>query len=218
MASHLRQRRAASWLRSINGLRPSLQRSLTLAQKEEQVVRILEYIDATAPSSIEYCHSNLQSADPSAAREGSICDKMKMAADSARDEQASAEASFASQCWEERYAATVRLGKSGQDPCDVVTLLGRFRDDHASVRAAAANALAELHQSSPQGGPMLRITVQGLLVLLEDDEVCVRLMARRSLVACIVIAVRLVFGCLAFLSTLRKCSSLTAVRAAMTAG
>ena len=108
-----------------------------------------------------------------------------------RDETESAGAGLASQCWEERYAATVRLGRLGRDPVDVVALLGRLRDDCATVRAAAANALAELHQLSVRGGPMLRITVQGLLVLLEDDEVSVRLTARRSLVACIIIAVRL---------------------------
>ena len=51
-----------------------------------------------------------------------------------------------SNSWEERYAATVRLGRLGRDPVDVVALLGRLRDDCATVRAAAANALAELHQ------------------------------------------------------------------------
>ena len=107
------------------------------------------------------------------------------------DETESTGTGLASQCWEERYAATVRLGRLGRDPVDVVALLDRLRDDYAAVRAAAANALAELHQLSVWGGPMLRITVQGLLVLLEDDEVCVRLTARRSLVACIIIAVRL---------------------------
>jgi hypothetical protein len=92
--------------------------------------------------------------------------------------------------WEERYAATVRLGRLGRDPGAVLALLDRLRDENSSVRAAAASALATLHQQSARGGPMLRLTVQGLLVVLEDAEVFVRLTARRSLVACIMIAVR----------------------------
>ncbi len=92
--------------------------------------------------------------------------------------------------WEERYAATVRLGRLGRDPGAVLALLDRLRDENSSVRAAAASSLATLHQQSARGGPMLRLSVQGLLAVLEDAEVFVRLTARRSLVACIVIAVR----------------------------
>lgn len=53
------------------------------------------------------------------------------------------------------------------------------------------NSLAILLQASPQrGGPMLRLSVQGLVALLDDTEVWVRLAARRALAACIAIATR----------------------------
>ena len=57
-----------------------------------------------------------------------------------------ARAALASGAWEERYAATARLARLGaRQPSVVVALLGRMRDEHAAVRAAAAAALATLH-------------------------------------------------------------------------
>jgi len=95
--------------------------------------------------------------------------------------------------WEERYAATAHLGRLGaHDTSSVLALLTCLRDGHASVRAAASTSLAVLHQACRHGGPMLRMTVHGLLVLLDDAEVWVRLAARKALVACMMIAIRCV--------------------------
>ena len=104
---------------------------------------------------------------------------------------AAARAALTSGAWEERYAATARLARLGaRQPSVVVSLLGRLRDEHASVRAAAAAALATLHEAQAHGGPMLRLSVQALVAAVDDAEVWVRLAARRALIACVVIAVR----------------------------
>ena len=104
---------------------------------------------------------------------------------------AAARAALTSGAWEERYAATARLARLGaRQPSVVVSLLGRLRDEHASVRAAAAAALATLHEAQVHGGPMLRLSVQALVAAVDDAEVWVRVAARRALIACVVIAVR----------------------------
>lgn len=105
---------------------------------------------------------------------------------------AAARAALTSGAWHERYAATARLARLGarQPSVVVVSLLGRLRDEHASVRAAAAAALATLHEAQVHGGPMLRLSVQALVAAVDDAEVWVRVAARRALIACVVIAVR----------------------------
>ena len=53
--------------------------------------------------------------------------------------------------WEERFAATTRLGRlAGSETSTVVELLRGLRDEHPCVRAGAVSSLAILHQASPQ--------------------------------------------------------------------
>jgi hypothetical protein len=96
-----------------------------------------------------------------------------------------------SNSWEERYAATALLGRAGRHSCDVVVdLIGRLQDTHACVRAAAATSLAVFHQAFEHGGPMLRISVHALVMVLDDDQVWVRVASRRALYVCTEIALR----------------------------
>jgi hypothetical protein len=125
-------------------------------------------------------------ADPPSRREGRV-----RSARTDAERVSEAREKLKSHSWEERYAATLGLGRfGGSQTSAVVELLRCLRDEHALVRAAAATSLAVLHQARERGGPMLRLSVQGLVVALDDAEVWVRLAARRALIACIIVATR----------------------------
>ena len=108
--------------------------------------------------------------------------------------------------WQQRCSAAALLGRiGGRDVGAVVDLVGRLRDEHCAVRAAAATALATLHEGFERGGALLRLTLHGLVAVLDDAAVWVRVSARRALVACMVIAVRAGVLDLKLMETLFQC-------------